>query len=150
MAQRTVVLMCLLVVLGGCATTGGGSASLPVPPDIRFTAPASAVPPELAAFSGTWEGIWSSAYGQLPSRLIVESIEKDSARVVYIWGDDPNGNFKAGWGRNRAKVIPGGKLEFGSPQVKFRFHMAEDRLTIEGEREQAGQIATVTMKKVAQ
>jgi len=45
-------------------------------------------------------------------------------------------------------VLPGGKLQWGEP-VKFTFEMAQDRVSIAGEREAAGQISTVIMRKVA-
>ncbi len=150
MAARIVVLLACVLMLGGCATTGELPSSLPVPPDVAIVPPAATVPPELAAFSGTWEGTWTSAYGSLPSRLIVERIETDSARVVYVWGDDPNGYFKGGWVRNRATVRPDGKLTWSGRGITFSFQMARDRLSLEGERDQGGQIATVTMKRVAQ
>jgi hypothetical protein len=138
-----------LLLLIGCAATTGPVA-LPGPADIKITPAPASLPADLAAFSGTWEGTWTSPYGWLLSRLIVESVDTDSARVVYIWGDDPRGRFEGGWSRNRAKVSPGGVLEFGSSQIKFKFVMAKDKTSIEGEREQGGIIATVTMRKVGQ
>jgi len=41
----------------------------------------------------------------------------------------------------------GGKLRFGSETIKYTFEMGKDRKSIEGEREQGGEIATVTMRK---
>jgi hypothetical protein len=67
----------------------------------------------MAAFWGMCEGCWKGPSGLLPSRLIVERIDSESAEVVYVWGDDPQGHFKAGWGRFKAKVLPRGILEFG-------------------------------------
>ena len=64
--------------------------------------------PELAAYSGTWEGAWGNV---LKSRLIVEKIDAEVARVIYAWADHPQGRFKGGWTRVRAQVLPGGKLQ---------------------------------------
>jgi putative ABC transport system substrate-binding protein len=52
--------------------------AIPRPPEVNLTPPATDLPSEIAAFSGTWEGLWN---GVLPSRLVVESIDADSARV---------------------------------------------------------------------
>jgi putative ABC transport system substrate-binding protein len=118
---------------------------VPGPPEVTITPPAADLPPELAAYSGTWEGAWRNV---LKSRLVVEQIDTESARVVYAWADHPQGRFKGGWRRVRAQVLPGGKLQWGD-KMKFTFEMARDRLSIAGEREEAGDISTVIMRKVA-
>ena len=118
--------------------------TVPGPPEVTITPPAADLLPELAAYSGTWEGAWGNV---LKSRLIVEKIDGESARVVYAWADHPQGRFKGGWARFRAKVLPGGKLQWGD-KVKFMFEMAQDRMSIEGEREEAGHVSTVIMRKV--
>jgi putative ABC transport system substrate-binding protein len=120
--------------------------TVPGPPEVTITPPAADLPPELATYSGTWEGAWG---GILQSRLVVEKIDTESARAVYAWADHPQGRFKGGWIRVRAKVLPGGKLQWGK-EVKFTFEMAHDRMSIEGEREEAGgYISIVIMRKVA-
>jgi hypothetical protein len=125
----------------------GGAPSatiLPAPPELHITVPSAGLPPELAAFSGTWEGAWDDV---LPSRLVVEEIDTESARVVYAWADHPQGRFQAGWSRVKAKVLPGGTLQWGS-DGRFTFTMARDRLSINGKWEEADHLATVTMKKI--
>jgi hypothetical protein len=123
-------------------------------PDIHITPPAADLPPELAAFSGTWEGRWTySRLGNiLLSRLVVEHIDAESARVVYAWGDDPFGRFQRSWNHVRAQVLLGGTLQWGSPDQKFSFTMVEAGMRIHGEREELVQrgwrIATVTMRRV--
>jgi putative ABC transport system substrate-binding protein len=118
--------------------------TVPGPPEVTITPPAADLSPELAAYSGTWEGAWGNV---LKSRLIVEQIDAESARVVYAWADHPQGRFKGGWARVRAKVLPGGRLQWGD-KVKFMFEMAQDRRSIAGKREQAGDVSTVIMRKV--
>jgi putative ABC transport system substrate-binding protein len=118
---------------------------VPGPPEVTITPPAADLLPELAAYSGTWEGAWGNA---LKSRLVVEKIDAEAARVIYAWADHPQGRFKGGWTRVRAQVLPGGRLQWGD-KVKFTFEMAQDRMSIAGEREEAGYIATVIMRKVA-
>lgn len=79
--------------------------------------------------------------------LIVERIDSESAEVVYVWGDYPQGHFKAGWGRFKAKVLPCGILEFGWWHTKLVFEMREDRKTIQGARVQGGTIPATTMRR---
>jgi imidazolonepropionase-like amidohydrolase len=122
-----------------------GGAQPPLPEDVKVVAPAADLPPELAAYSGTWEGAWGNV---LKSRLVVEQIDAETARVIYAWADHPEGRFTGGWARVRAQVLPGGKLQWGD-KVKFTFEMARDRMSIEGAREGAGEISTVIMRKVA-
>jgi len=123
--------------------------TIPRPPEVRILPPAAHLPPEVATFSGTWEGVWG---GGLPSRLVIEEIDMTSARVVYAWADHPQRPFPGGWVRVRAKVLPGGTLQWLS-DVTFTFTMTKDRLSIEGERieselGEAEQRSTVIMKKV--
>jgi imidazolonepropionase-like amidohydrolase len=134
----------LLVQAQATANQPGG-AQPPLPDDLKVVDPGADLPPELAAYSGTWEGAWGNV---LKSRLVVEQIDAEAARVVYAWADHPQGRFKGDWTRVKAKVLPGGKLQWGDP-VKFTFEMAQDRMSIAGEREAAGQISTVIMRKVA-
>jgi hypothetical protein len=139
------VLVLATLVLAGCAS-GGLSVSLPTPGNVTVTSPASDLAPELAAFSGTWEGAWN---GNLPSRLIVERIDATSARVVYIWGAGEGGAFPAGWYRFKASVFPGGKIQFQWGTIRFFFTMSKDQTSIAGIRESPGGIDSVSMKKVA-
>jgi putative ABC transport system substrate-binding protein len=67
--------------------------TVPGPPEVTITPPAADLPPELAAYSGTWEGAWHNV---LQSRLVVEKIDAESARVVYAWANHPQGRFKGG------------------------------------------------------
>ncbi len=145
MGHRFSVLALATLVLTACASGGLGTA-LPAPTNVAITPPSSDLAPELAAFSGTWEGVWD---GVLPSRLIVERIDATSARVVYIWGADPNGYFQAGWGRYNASALPDGKIQWGR-DIRFVFTISKDRTSIAGERERQGRINTTTMKKVGQ
>jgi hypothetical protein len=129
-----------LVIIAGVPS----ATILPAPPEVHMTVPAADLPPEVAAFSGTWEGAWDN---MLPSRLVVEEIDTESARVVFAWADHPHGRFQAGWSRVRGKVLPGGTLQWGT-DVKFTFTMARDRLSINGKWEEAEHSSTVMMKKI--
>jgi hypothetical protein len=148
LAWRVAVLACLIAALSGCAGSGGLLASLPQPQDVSIIPPPAGLAPQVAAFWGMWEGYWRGPSGVLPSRLIVERIDSESAEVVYVWGDDPQGHFKAGWGRFKAKVLPRGILEFGWRRTTLVFEMREDRKSIEGGRVQGSTISAATMRRV--
>ncbi len=124
--------------------------TIPFPESIKIILPSADLDPEIAAFSGIWEGSWGGGF--LPSRLAVEKIDSDKAQVVYAWADHPYGDFKGGWQRFIAGVYPGGerefaRLEFGTA-VHFTFSMDPNLQKIYGVRE-AGQerhIVTMTRK----
>lgn len=123
--------------------------TIPFPESVKIIPPSADLNPEIAAFSGIWEGSW---VGCLPSRLAVEKIDSDKAQVVYAWADHPYGDFKGGWRRLIADVYPGGerefaRLEFGTA-VNFTFSMDSNLQIIYGVREagQETQIVTMTRK----
>src|SRR5262249_16217281 len=123
------------------------AAAIPRPPEVHVTPPSADLPREVAAFSGTWEGVWNNV---ISSRLVVEDIHADSARVVYAWADSPQGRFPGGWMRVDAQVLPGGKLQWQSKEsgATFTFTMAKDRMSLAGEREVGGDVVmTVMMQK---
>lgn len=127
----------------------GQDSSLPTPPNIKIERPASDLDQDLAVFSGTWEGAWG---GQHLSRLIVERIDATSARVAYVWDDDPKGAFKRGFARYNAQVMPGNKIQFIRGEITSTFELAKGRKEIYGER-RAGSGSTLyrvraTMKRV--
>jgi hypothetical protein len=130
-------------LLTACATSS--TTDLPKPTNVKIIHPASNLNPNLAAFSGTWEGYWG---GDLPSQLIVEQIDSKSAKVIYIWGSSARFNFPAGYVKKEAKVLPGGKLEFGGTHSRFVFTMDKDHSSIEGLRRTGSRIDVVTMKKI--
>jgi hypothetical protein len=133
------------VAAPAAAAAAVATAAIPGPTDIKIVPPAPGLAPDLAAFSGIWEGAWDDS--QVPARLIVERIETDSARVVYGWADSPKGSVKAGWTRRSAKVLPDAKIEWGS-EPRLTFTMGKDRLSLEGEWEKGGIISTAIMKRV--
>jgi hypothetical protein len=137
----------LIFVLTVSCSSDASDRSLPTPPsDVAIATPVPGVPKRSAAFSGTWEGSWGE---RLPSRLVVEHINKRSIQVVYAWGDAIDGSFEAGWARVSGEVLSEGKIGWGREDVRFTFTMAKDLVTISGVRELSGVgVARVTMKKV--
>jgi hypothetical protein len=80
--MRIGLIAIMLLGLGGLAAAG----SLSHPPTVTITPPAADLPPEVAALSGMWEGMWD---GELPCRLAVEELTWDAAVVAYVWGNFP-------------------------------------------------------------
>jgi hypothetical protein len=121
--------------------------ALPATPGVHITRPAADLAPQLAAFSGTWQGRWGA---QLPSELIVERITSTRAQVVYAWGQVPR-YLQAGWQRLVVPVTPDGKLQWDVQAVQgvsFIFTMSADRKTIAGERLAPNGGATITMTRI--
>src|SRR5262249_1768116 len=102
------------------------ASAIPRPPEGHVTPPSADLPREAAAFARTWEGAWNNV---VSSRLVVEDIHADSARVVYAWADHPQGRFPGGWMRVDAQVLPGATLYWQSKEsgATFTFTMAKDR-----------------------
>ena len=82
------------------------AAAPPLPPEgVKVTPPNPQLPPEIRAFSGTWEGTWSfypheaGLENRRRAILIVEEIvSPEKVRVVYSWGPTADGE-KPGWRR---------------------------------------------------
>lgn len=69
---------------------------------ITIVPPGAGVPADVAAFSGWWEGKWSS---QLPGLFIVKELSARSAQVVVGWGNAPSFGIYAGYEHIKAKLI---------------------------------------------
>lgn len=144
MKARVAVSLGVAVLVVGYMAAGSIRATLPGRPGTQITPPSAYLPPELASFSGIWEG---SEDGVLPNRLIVEEIFPTWASIVYHWADSPTGNVKAGRARVLARVLPDGRLRWGYP-VRFTLELADDGMSIKGSIERAGAASRFTLKKV--
>ena len=79
------------------------AAEFPLPEDMKVTQPSSDVPPDWAAFSGTWEGAWKTKQGGLgaPMMYVVERIYPDgTAIIVYSWANYSPWKWKKGQERD--------------------------------------------------
>ena len=124
---------------------------VPLPEGIEITAPSQDVPKEIAAFSGTWQGVWD---GQLDSILIVVEIDSEEAKVIYAWGDNARFNIRKGFSNHIAKVPPGSKPKIewgdGKKSPKFEFSMRKNLKELWGTRYFKGMSSTILMKKDVQ
>lgn len=77
------------------------------PPLPRETTPPQPSENTAGSLIGTWTGRWN---GVQPTTLLVESVEGDTAQVVYAWGpSEAWGIVKGGWARHTA-TVSGGSL----------------------------------------
>jgi hypothetical protein len=80
----------------------------------------------------------------------VEKIDAEWARLVLAHADDPESSAPGGWERVAARVLPGGRLQWvhEPSQTTFTFAMAQDHLSIHGEKDAAGKVVHVRMQRV--
>ena len=138
----------ILIFTNLTITLGFPQKSVPLPQEIEIIPPPSDLPPEVAAFSGRWEGLWG---GERESILIVAEIDSEKAKVIYAWGDNPRMKPDKGYSKHVAKVIPGApaKIEWGGGErPKFTFKMGKDFKSIRGIREFRDSYVEITMKRV--
>ena len=74
--KRFFTALALAVFLCSCA-------GMKLPEDTRVVAPASGVPVELAAYSGSWGGYM----GDRKYRVVVEEISPPQVKAVFAWGE---------------------------------------------------------------
>jgi hypothetical protein len=75
---------------------------------------------------------------------VVEGVHPEWASVLYTWPEDPNGRFRPGWIRTRAKILPNGKLHWRHPG-DFTFELSEDYTALVGKMDRAGRTATIVL-----
>jgi hypothetical protein len=61
----------------------------PIPPDVTIEVPDPSLPIQVKSLLGKWVGQWTSWKSRWgwDSVVYVEKVEKDSARVVFAWGE---------------------------------------------------------------
>ncbi|MBU3901644.1 hypothetical protein KJ590_01620 [Patescibacteria group bacterium] len=93
--KKLLVLAVVLVLLGsGCATISGGGFQTPLPPTLKIVSPSPDVPPQIAAYSGIWEGTWDIG---LNVTIVIEQITMDEVIAIYSNGSLPNRGIREGW-----------------------------------------------------
>jgi hypothetical protein len=144
---RTITMKKVNIETGGTAPHRTASGS--VPPtllDHPIIPPAADLPSDLGGFLGTWEGIWEGS--GVRARLLIWRIDRDFATVAYGWGDAPNGSGKAGRSERVAIVSDTERTITWGAQPKFTFRLAPDGHSLEGERENGGQLDAIVLTKV--
>ena len=98
--MKVLVLVGVLVLLGlSCATVSSNDSWTPLPEpgtisSVKIVPPGLDVLPQIAAYSGKWEGKWNN--GRWVT-IIIEKIEPPDVVAIYSWG--LLGDTKGGWTR---------------------------------------------------
>ncbi len=142
MKIRVAIIILALICLGGYLVATVTPPTSPVTAALVRSLPA--LPPQVAALSGVWEGLGP---GDLPARLVVEDLRENWAIVSFTWGEYPEGRFYKGWSRVKAKVLPDGRLFWWHPG-EVTFQLSEDWNSLVGTREQGGRTTTSLMRRV--
>ena len=146
-AQWIMLALASLLVLSGSVVEAD---DVPLPANLKITAPDSSIPAEIAAFSGKWVGIWD---GKLSSALVVQKIYpadgngRYKAEILYAWGTYIPWYIRAS-NREMDAEIKNGRLtaQYGSVFILYRF--GSDPNALEGEyKTPSGSISTGTFKK---
>ncbi len=112
----------------------------PHQPSIRRAPPTAT--PERQAIVGAWEGPFTSQFGTIQTRVIVEGLTPTGGVTgLYLWGNNPTSGTQAGGTVFNATGTREGRFEWGS-NVKFTFVYNRESGTLTGYREQNGVMAT--------
>lgn len=102
------VLMGIFILLGltGCATTGSSNSWTPLPEPgiasaVKIIPPGLDVPPQIAVYSGAWEGMWGNGRNVT---IIIEHIKLPEVIAIYSYGPLPQYNSEGGWSRVIGRV----------------------------------------------
>ena len=129
--MRKVAHACTLVL--ALAIPHSAMGEVPLPDDVNIVVPDAKVRKDVAAFSGKWAGRWS---GKMPTLLIVERINDDTANVIYAYDDAPYWKISKAYNRYSAKVIQADRprIEFSTAATAIRVEMDSDqsKVTVTG------------------
>ncbi|MBI4698268.1 MAG: hypothetical protein HY758_05000 [Nitrospirae bacterium] len=122
-----------------------GCMSAPLPRDVTIIPPSPDVPPNVSAFSGSWQGKWG---GSLDGKLIVERIDSKTADIIISWG--AMSGVDRGYLKAKVPVLSGPTLEYEDNINKWTFRMNNNLRSIEGEilEKAVSSKMTVTMEKI--
>jgi hypothetical protein len=84
-----ITLLIFLLTVCLCFSASDQGHAPPIPPDIAIESPDQSLPAQAKLLLGKWAGRWSGWKSTLgwDTELYVERVEKDSARVVFAWGE---------------------------------------------------------------
>lgn len=107
------ILLIFIGLLVGCAST------TQLPATINIVPPSPEIPPQIAAFSGIWEGKWR---GYTDIVLVVERIDTQKAEIIYCVG--ANYRHDAYYSYRTVTVTVAGTIEWTVPNgYKYIFEM---------------------------
>jgi hypothetical protein len=88
-----------------------------VPPDVSIESPDPTLSAEVKSLVGKWVGQWNSRWDSV---LYVEKVEKDSARVVFSWGEYVTYRGSCHCGPNWVRV-QSAKIKYSAGKAKLEF-----------------------------
>lgn len=110
MKNKFLFLSFLVVSLGlfGCAYI---PTPPPLPATLNIQTPSTDTLPEIAAFSGIWEGKWGET---LDTIIVIEKIDNQKAELIFSYGKLGSSRIigEASYSYYIASVLPGPKLEW--------------------------------------
>ena len=109
-----------LLNISGCASTA------PLPATLNIVPPSPDLSPEIAAFSGIWEGQWR---GFQDTILVVEKIDNNKAEVILSYGMTEG--FEARYFYKTAEVSDGPVIRWTDPsgdQMIFKIDKDLDKI----------------------
>ncbi len=145
--NRRMAVLVAGILLAACSH---GMDSFSLPPNVSVAVPDPRTPHDEAALAGAWEGTWlTPGWGPgYEGLLVVEHLDGDQATVLYAWGHHQS-STDSGWYRQRARLLPGGKLEWTRGKATFSFSLDADRRSLAGVfRDDSPEPSYVTMEKV--
>lgn len=101
--------------------------------EVKIVKPAAAVPANLAALSGVWEGKWN---GAVPSTLIFQTVNATQPEGFYAFNNVRSGN---------QVFLPQPDGTFKSPSQEFTWVLVGD--TLRGTLLRAGTTSTIAMTR---
>ncbi len=123
----------IAILILSCASTA------PLPSKLNIVSPASDVPTEIAAFSGTWEGRWEISYGtclecsvSIPTILVVERVDSQKANIIISIGYI-NQSFKGNYFNASANINPGPSINWiDSGGNDYKYTISKDLKRVMG------------------
>lgn len=115
----------------------------PLPVNTKIIPPTQNIPKDIAAFSGTWQGVWDNGRS---TTLVVEKINPPEAITIYSWG--PWKDQTGGWKRYIGEIKQG-RLKLYDPEreTTIIYLLSKDGLTLEGTWKRGWTKLKATMRK---
>ncbi len=115
-------------------TTLATATPTPIPANVKINPPNPEIPPNIAVFSGIWQGVWDNGRA---TTLVVEKIAPPEAIAIYSWG--PWKKQEGGWRRYIGMIDPG-RLILSNPETELivTFLLSKGGQTLEGTWQKGG------------
>jgi len=113
---KNFMMVSLAILPAGACSTVSLPQKAPVTSDMSILSPDPSLPNEVKAQSGKWSGGWGIRY-RWNNELYVETIEKDSARIILAWGEFNHAcHCSSAWKREKASI------QYSSDKASLEFH----------------------------